>query len=128
MSDAGCPPLSRLRQLAAGGVPEPELADLGAHLDGCPVCRETLDQLMAHSGVWPVPAGSPGPGQPGPALAQVLARLSVLPAVDQTSVVDSPEYDVLGQTVKCPEHSRPPFAFLEPSDKPGYLGRLGVYE
>ena len=37
----------RLSDLLDEALPAPELAEVRAHLDGCPECRRELDQLRA---------------------------------------------------------------------------------
>jgi hypothetical protein len=43
----GCPSLERLQSLLAGALPNPELAALAEHVEGCPGCRVALDRLSA---------------------------------------------------------------------------------
>ena len=48
-ADQACPPVTTLRQLHQGLLDEQEMADLEHHLDACPTCAKSLDQL------WPPP-------------------------------------------------------------------------
>jgi tRNA A-37 threonylcarbamoyl transferase component Bud32 len=118
-----------LRQLVGTQLSEADLAELSAHLSDCHVCQGVLDQLLTCSGVWPVPPAAPEPVEPGPALAQVLGRLhgALPPLAGHSAAESSPEYESLGLTQETPEPP-PVFDFLEPMDRPGYLGRLKGYE
>ena len=81
MSACPCPARpNRLLRLLADELPEPEQAELVAHLDGCPECRRTLESLAARSGLWKdlsllrddefdQPTGDPGKGN-DPELAE----------------------------------------------------------
>ena len=125
-----CPSLVRLRQLIASNVTDADLSDLSAHLDHCATCRCTLDQLVALSGVWPVPAETSKVIVPGPALDEVLSRLHhrATPTTSGTLPPDVPPEELLDQTGETATTSHPELPFLEPMDKPGYLGRLESYE
>jgi tRNA A-37 threonylcarbamoyl transferase component Bud32 len=128
MVPSPCPPLAHLRQLVGGLIADAELADLTAHLSSCPACQATLDLLLACSGVWPVPPAPPDRVEPGPALAETLARLAHDPTPPDRPPVDSGAFAPLSKTSEIPVAPPTRFDFLEPADRPGYLGKLGPYE
>jgi len=56
-----------------GALPEPERAEFEAHLEGCPVCREELEELRVAAEALPVAAP---PMRPPPALkARIMAEV-----------------------------------------------------
>jgi len=56
-----------------GALPEPERAEFEAHLEGCPACREELDELRVAAEALPVAAP---PMRPPPALkARIMAEV-----------------------------------------------------
>jgi WD40 repeat protein/serine/threonine protein kinase len=44
---SSCPPLERLQGLLDEALPEPECAAVAAHVEKCPLCQQSLDQLSA---------------------------------------------------------------------------------
>ena len=113
MASFVCPSLVRLRQLIAGKVTDAELTELSAHLDRCATCRSTLDQLLALSGVWPVPAAAAEPVVPGPALAKILSRLqqSPNPSAVRSGPVQVREEDLLEKTSESSLYPNRPSPF-----------------
>jgi Tol biopolymer transport system component len=100
-----CPRTDRLLRLLGDDLPESEQTELVAHLDTCPDCRGALDGLAARSGLW--------------------HELSLLR--------DDPLAPPTADWSKGPEPQPQddediPLGVLEPSDNPGYLGKLGPYD
>jgi serine/threonine protein kinase len=94
-------------------LPPAEQVELNGHLEICPDCQRTLEECAANRASW---ADAPRYlGQPGPtrdqALRDVMDRLKTAP-----HAADEADDDPL------------PLDFLDPSDRPGSLGRLGPYE
>jgi hypothetical protein len=87
-----------LERLLADRLNDSELAALEAHLDGCPACRQCLDDLAADGTLWQEARGYLTSGDAssdsGPASPTALAGLR---------------------------------AYLTPTDDPRLLGRLGAY-
>src|ERR1700756_1949105 len=47
-----CPDLHRLQEMLAGTLPEQEQSALTSHLDTCPTCRQTLEDLATDGESW----------------------------------------------------------------------------
>jgi serine/threonine protein kinase/Tol biopolymer transport system component len=100
-----CPRTDRLLGLLGDDLPEIEQSELIAHLDTCPDCRGALDRLAARSGLWNdlvlLRDNSPGP-----------------PTGDLSK----------GREPGPPDEEDILVGLLEPTDDPGYLGKLGPYD
>lgn len=113
---ASCPTPEMLEQLLQGSLPAGATAELTAHLDTCDACQQTLETPATANRPWPrLPPDSAHEPAYEPALQQVMKNLQDAPlspgsqsdsAVPDTSVLD----------------------LLDPTAKPGSLGRLGHYE
>src|SRR5262249_34255321 len=121
-----CPDSSRLQQLLDDTVPALEREQLQEHLGTCDSCRLTLERLAGAPPSWYEMArdardeSAPSP-KPSRALRQLLDELKL----------DSQESTVGGAEASEKEanaNGETDFAFLQRSDRPGYLGRLGHYE
>jgi len=84
-------------------LPDDFRQELEKHLDGCPACRDKLDELAGGARWWSELRQHLG-GSGGP---------EVWPTCDADWPAPGPERDL---------------QFLTPSDKPGALGKLGQYE
>ena len=103
-----CPDRAEIEGLVAGRLPPDRVAALERHLDDCATCRRHLDEASGLGAI--LPAG-PGPAQrqpPSDALRRVMDGLQPPP--------------------HSPARSVDPLPFLQPTDRPGFLGRLGPYE
>ena len=112
-----CPTSERLKSLLDGTMPEAEQQATQSHVDGCAACQRNLEALVAGTESWDAAVGHLRDDTPPPVLegmSEVLERMKgdefVEAAVTQAAV------------------SARPLDFLEPSDRPGSIGRLGVYE
>ena len=109
-----CPTTDQLRQLLDGSSADSEQPLLLSHVDSCDSCQKRLEALVAGSESWDeaiahlrrVPESVSEPG-----LEEAVRRMK---ADDSATPVPLEEGRVLD--------------FLEPSDSPGSLGRLGPYE
>ncbi len=111
-----CPDHDRLEQMLAEALPAVEQAEAAAHVEICPDCQQRLEQLISgrafriHTAAqlprWEQPAE--------PALSRVMQEVKATP-------VPGP-----GETVTSDEEIS--LDFLEPSQKPGSLGRMAHYE
>src|SRR5262245_47655186 len=112
-----CPPRHRWAALLADQLPQDDQNDLDWHLEGCPDCQRTLEDCAAGRDAWAVTARSLG--QPGPtreqALRDVIDRLKLDP--------DAPRGEDAGA-----DGAELPVDYLDPTDRPGSLGRVGPYE
>jgi serine/threonine-protein kinase len=119
MTTMPCPDQARLSALLHGELSEAEQSDLGAHLEGCSSCQETLQGLAAGSGSWAGIAEQLGsddlPAES--ALHDLMNRLvgATLQAETQTGGGTNGTTDA-------------PLNFLSPAEKPDQLGKLGHYE
>jgi serine/threonine-protein kinase len=105
-----CPPPHRWRALLADNLPPAEQLELDGHLEFCPSCQRTLDDCAADRSTWAVTARFlSGSSAIEPALRDVIDRLKIDPDAD-------------GHAAELP------LDFLDPSDRPGSLGRIGPYE
>jgi hypothetical protein len=104
--------------LISGRLPSERQALLERHLDRCSICRERLETASAVQTL--VPKGPlVGGEQPPefPALRRVMARLQGGPNRDHLAQADAPEVPPPGW-----------YPFLQATDRPGFVGRLGAYE
>lgn len=107
-----CPDPRFFQELLHGTLSAEQQAELTRHLDACAACREKLDRLAAGDDAWLAAARDLGEqAPPEPALEQVMRAIKhdAGPTETQTPAAD------------CLD-------FLDPSEKPGHLGRLAHYE
>src|SRR5262249_16129020 len=112
-----CPDPRRWRGLLEGTLPEPEQAELNAHLETCAACQQTLESLAAEGESWLAAVRGLDPveeSQAEPALRQALEELQ----------------GDFGQITTRAETAGGEITldFLAPSAKPGVLGRLDHYD
>jgi serine/threonine protein kinase/mono/diheme cytochrome c family protein len=112
-----CPDPSFWRGLLDGTLPPTEEKMLHAHLEGCVRCLQVLQDLAAGSDSW---AGLPqylGEGTPPPedALRRIMQEMAGRPQQVET-------------LIQLPEEATAKIDFLDPSEEPGQLGRLGPYQ
>jgi serine/threonine protein kinase len=117
MPPASCPDPDRWQGLLHGSLPESEQVKLSAHLETCMDCQQTLEGLAAGSVEWSGPARqlAPPAGSADSALLRVMEELKSLGIPGEKP----------SQAAGSKDTSLP---FLQPSEKPGYRGRLGHYE
>ena len=113
-SMTSCPTTEQLQALLDESLPPDQHAPLQNHLDGCAVCQHVLETLVAGSESWDAAVSylqgdSPVPIEP--ILSEAVRRIK--------------EDDFADRPTTGPTR---PLDFLQPSDQPGSLGRLGVYE
>ena len=108
-----CPDATRWRQLLDGYLSEHDQEELNHHLEACARCQQTLDNLTASNQSWADVARHLGDAQSAVARASS-PNTSTNPTVD-------PSLDPL-------DDNDANLGFLQPSDKPESLGRLGHYE
>lgn len=113
-SMTSCPTAEQLQALLDESLPPDQQAFLQNHLDGCAACQHVLETLVAGSESWDAAVGhlrgeSPAPIEP--VLSEAVRRIK--------------EDDFADRPTTGPTR---PLDFLQPSDQPGSLGRLGVYE
>jgi WD40 repeat protein len=120
-----CPNPDVLRGVLDSSLPEPVQAELVAHLDGCPSCQATLEQIAAGgSAILEVARRSRDDARPEetsafwPALRRV-ERDVQMPAADMT---------VTRAGLPAGKPAEPAFDFLEPSDDPAHLGRIDRFQ
>jgi len=108
MTQGSCPGGRRLQVLLEEGGARDEANELIHHLEDCPNCQETLQDLAAPPHLWACAAwGLTDEARAEPALHRLVGRLKgedPLPAEDGG------------------------LSFLRPTDKPGLLGLLDRYE
>jgi WD40 repeat protein len=106
-----CPPQHRWRALLQDDLSPAEQVELNGHLETCPACQRTLEECAANRDSWAV--AHRYLGQPGPTREQALYDLM---------------HRLKGHPDDQPEDAAAPLDFLDPSDHPGCLGRLGPYD
>jgi serine/threonine protein kinase len=110
---ATCPDLEWWNDLLEGRCAAGEQAGPSAHLESCPACQKTLEQLTNADASWPDAA----------------RRLHERPvALRHTMAVLKEATDAGAETVELPTTVRTDVGFLRPSCDPLHLGRLGPYE
>jgi WD40 repeat protein/biopolymer transport protein ExbD len=108
-----CPDVARLQELAAGSLGAEAQAELCRHLDQCEGCRSRLDELAGDRIC--VRATADAAPVPETVLRKALKAFDSTAGLLDSATEPGPEADIS-------------LAFLDPSDRPGYLGRLGTYE
>ena len=108
-----CPARDRWKEHLEGTLPADEQAALTEHLDGCAACRRTLETLAGSDSLLDVARQAGEATEPAtPALHQVMAQF-------QTSGMET--------QAEARAARADALSFLQPSDKPGTLGRLSHY-
>src|SRR4051812_40262341 len=108
-----CPDLGRWGDLLDRRLPEPAAGTLTSHLEGCPDCQSTLEQLTAGEASW-VDAARALDERPRPELRRAMEQLKAEGEAGRETAVRAAGTDTL--------------PFLRPSADPEHLGRLGPYE
>src|SRR5262245_28903288 len=106
-----CPDSTEIEGLICGRLPPERLDFLGRHLDSCRDCRRYVEETCKVGAI--VPDG-PVPECRRPTPSDALRRVME----DLRTAPPSAASPVAGDV----------FPFLRPSDRPGFLGRLGAYE
>lgn len=111
-----CPTIDRLKDFLAERLPPQKRTRLAAHLEACTVCQHRVEGFTAGQKSWPGVARklSEYPSAPEPALRKVMDRLK-----------ENNDEATGDEAIFCGDL---PLAFLSPSEKPEYLGRLDRYE
>jgi Tol biopolymer transport system component len=118
-----CPDRLRLQGLLETSIPEAEQADLVGHLDSCTDCQHSLEEMAAGSS-WPGAArAADTPQPPSDSAYWVALRKVENQALARTEITSAPE-EADGPDAAAPVS----LDFLNPSDRPGSLGRLGDFE
>jgi WD40 repeat protein/serine/threonine protein kinase len=105
-----CPPLERLRLLAAGRLPEPEQVRLSAHVETCPACQAALARLAEETA------------------SDVVDRLRQAAAAATLPEALRPLRDAPPAPAPAEPESEPAaIVFPGPPSEQGPLGRLGDY-
>ena len=116
-----CPTSDQLKSLLDGSLTEPEQTAMQGHVDGCPSCQAALERLVAGTESWDAAVGhlrDETPQPDGPVLAEALQQMK------QDEFVEA----AWQGAASVANWSTKPLDFLEPSDQPGSIGKLGVYE
>ena len=112
-----CPSSEQLKALLDGSLTEPEQTLLQGHVDGCVTCQKALESLVAGTESWDAAVGHLR-GELAPPDAAILSE-----AIRNLKADEFIEASSRGGSA-----AMKPLDFLEPSDRPGSIGRLGVYE
>src|SRR5262245_27562673 len=112
-----CPDRAEIEGLIAGRLSPERLELLERHLSDCQKCRCYLDTVCGLGTILP---DGPGPECQRLASADLKRVMDELQAASQLSGVFSASQ---GQSL-----SRFALPFLQPTDRPGFLGRLGTYD
>ena len=116
-----CLTSDQLKSLLDGSLTEPEQTMLQGHVDGCLFCQQSLERLVAGTESWDAAVGhlrEQTPQPDGPVLAEALQQMK------RDEFVEAAWQGAAASV----NSSAKPLDFLEPSDQPGSIGRLGVYE
>ena len=120
-SQSVCPTSEQLKTLLDGSLTEPDQTALQTHVDGCPSCQQALERLVAGTESWDAAVGHlrDETTQPdGAVLAEALQQMK------RDEFVEA----AWQGAASAANSSTGPLDFLEPSDQPGSIGKLGVYE
>ena len=116
-SQNSCPTSEKLRMLLDGSLNEPEQSALQDHVDGCVVCQQALEVLVAGSESWDAAVGH---------LREAMPQSEGVKLTEALQNMKRDEFIDAGW--QQPFSSAKPLDFLELSNCPGSIGRLGVYE
>src|SRR5439155_14632590 len=107
------PEPDKLRGLLDGTLPPDEQARLSSHLEACETCQRAIESLVAGKESWSGAAQQLGQAAAGreAALERVMERAKDSPAAPET--LREPARD-----------EQPVRDSLQPTDQPGYIGRL----
>lgn len=112
-----CPDSAELKALLDGTVPTDEQAELNSHLESCSHCQQSLEALVAGKETWS-------------GMAQNLSQSEARSDADLERLME--EVKRPGQGREADPESPPAeeliLDFLDPSDNPEHLGRLGHYD
>ena len=121
MSDIQCPDAGTWKTFLDGDVLDDAAADLAAHLEDCEACQQTLERLAAGKETWE-----------GTAKQLADADAANVEAGIESSGHLQGVLDDLKQGIdfgaSATASSRDVLRFLDPSDEPGSIGRLDLYE
>jgi serine/threonine-protein kinase len=112
-----CPGPEEIEGLISGRLPPERQALLEGHLDQCVICRERLETASAVGTI--VPEGPVAGGEPPefPGLRRVMERLGAGPNPGPSAQANAPKVQPPGW-----------YPFLQATDRPEFVGRLGAYE
>jgi WD40 repeat protein/predicted Ser/Thr protein kinase len=111
---ASCPDSAELKSLLDGTLPETKQAEVNSHLETCSYCQERLQGLVAGKESW---SGT----------AEQLSRQEQEPNADLERIMEQMKKEGQGET-EVPPADEVTLEFLDPSENPEHLGRLGHYE
>jgi hypothetical protein len=109
-----CPEVESWPALLAGALSPDDQERCERHLESCPDCRVSLERLGTLGGEFlhlARQAGDPTVAPADPTLAQAVEQLLQVKPTDQAPPAEAPD-----------------LYFLQPADRPGFLGTLGAYE
>jgi hypothetical protein len=110
-----CPTDAVLHRFLADSLPAPEATVVERHLEGCGACRRRLDVVAEVTAVGSALVQAAGRKQvPSPGLERAMERLEL--EVTSRSAADGPV------------HLNPLLPTLQPTARPGFIGRLGGIE
>jgi len=110
-SPISCPDLDRLKEMLSGTLPEHEQTALTGHLDTCPTCRQTLEDLATEGESW----------------SAMVRNLKSKPATVEPALDQAIKEIKAGSAVPPPAGEENGLDFLSPPDQPRQLGRLDHY-
>src|SRR5262249_23078901 len=110
-----CPDAAQLQALLTGTLPAGDQERLSRHVEKCPECQQTLDQMAASS--WEQKARQLGEKEETP--AAVLHNV-IQAALDQPTGEQTQD--------RCGPVKEEDLSFLAPPIQPDHLGRLSHYE
>ncbi len=116
-SQIACPTSEQLKTLLDGSLTEPEQSAMQGHVDGCAACQQALEALVAGTESWDAAVGH---------LRGESARPDA--AILSEAIRDLKADEFIEASAREGSAAMKPLDFLEPSDQPGSIGRLGVYE
>jgi serine/threonine protein kinase len=124
-TDCDCPSAEELRRLARGHLTDARQAQLTGHLDQCPGCQCRLDEIAAdgdklYSACMRKLCEPPAPKESAYWEAMSQVELAVTGVTPSDGTADS--------VPNLNPHEDLKLDFLQPTDKPGRLGRLGAFD
>ncbi len=121
-SPIACPDQDRLREMLSGTLPDQEHSALTSHLDTCPTCRQTLEDLATDGESWSdmVVRLKNKSVTIEPALQQAMVQIkTAAEQSDELKVMSDESADLLAAHHSSFITHHSPLDFLSPPDKPG---------
>lgn len=111
-----CPSTEQLKALVDGSLSDNEQLVLQQHVDGCTTCQQSLESMVAGSQSW------------DDAIRHVRSEPQPIPETVLSDAIKRMKADEHLDSPAERNFTFDPTQYLEPSDEPGSIGKLGAYQ